>query len=269
MPIDPQVRAYYERGEEAGRLQGEHPAGPLELERTRELILRFLPDEPQTILDVGGGPGAHATWLVELGHTVHVVDPVPLHVEQARAADHRITAEVGDGRALEQDDGSYDVVLTLGPLYHLQDRDDRLRVLREAGRVVRPGGWVFAAAISRFAALFDLLVRLDRLHEPEVRAVVTGSVTSGVFRGPDADLFTNAYFHLPRELREELAAAGLAEPQVFNIEGPGFVLPDLPERWADPDRREAILAAARLVESEPELLGAAAHLLGVARRPAS
>jgi hypothetical protein len=54
---------------------------------------------------------------------------------------------------------------------------------------------------------------------------------------------------------------------VLGVEGPGWALPDLAPRWADPARRHDILAAARAVESEPSLLGLNAHLLAVGRVP--
>jgi SAM-dependent methyltransferase len=266
--LDPLVRAYYERGEEADRLRGGFPSGQLELARTQELIRRHLPAGSLAVLDVGGGPGVYAAWLVGLGHRVHLVDPVPLHVAQAAAADERISAELGDARALTQDDASVDVVLLLGPLYHLLDAGERRLALREARRVLRPGGWLFAAAISRYAALFDLLVRADVLHEPGTLPLLRDVLATGAFRsGPDGP-FTTAYFHRPSELADEVTAAGFDLADVFNVEGPGFVVLDVDRRWDDPERREALLEAARLIETEPEARAAAAHLLAVGRRPA-
>jgi SAM-dependent methyltransferase len=203
---------------------------------------------------------------VGLGHAVRLIDPVPLHIEQAAAASPRVEAELGDARALAGDDGAYDVVLLLGPLYHLLDPGDRQLALREAQRVLRPGGRLFAAAISRSSALLDLLVRLDRLHEPGVLEVVADAVRTGEFRGAEHGLFTNAYFHRPSELRREVTDAGFADTEVLNVEGPGFLVADFERRWADPDRRQALLDSARLVEADPEMLGAAGHLLAVARR---
>ncbi|MFD4325386.1 class I SAM-dependent methyltransferase [Nocardioides sp. NPDC058538] len=60
---------------------------------------------------------------------------------------------VGDARGLPFEEASLDVALLLGPLYHLAEREDRLRALGEAIRVVKPGGWVIAAAIPRLARL--------------------------------------------------------------------------------------------------------------------
>jgi SAM-dependent methyltransferase len=171
----------------------------------------------------------------------------------------------GDARELDEPTGSVDVVLLLGPLYHLTEAADRLGALGEAHRVLRSGGLLFSAGISRYAALLDLLVRLDRLHEPDVWVRVREAVATGVFRGHAEGLFTTAYFHLPEELEEELSSAGFSEIEVFNIEGPGFLVDNFADRWADPAKREAMLEAARLVEQAPSMMGASSHLLAVGR----
>jgi hypothetical protein len=54
---------------------------------------------------------------------------------------------------------------------------------------------------------------------------------------------------------------------LFGIEGPGWILPDVAERLADGRRREDLLRVARLLESEPSMLAASAHLLAVAHKP--
>src|SRR5207248_9529841 len=90
---------------------------------TREILHRYLPDPPARILDVGGGTGVHASWLAEEGHSVHVVDVTPRHVENVRVelGPQGVTAELGDARELSLPDDSFDVALVFGPLYHLTD----------------------------------------------------------------------------------------------------------------------------------------------------
>jgi 2-polyprenyl-3-methyl-5-hydroxy-6-metoxy-1,4-benzoquinol methylase len=73
-----EILAYYARGQEDERL--DQDTGQLERFRTQELLLRHLPAPPAVVLDVGGGTGQYATWLAARGYTVHLVDPVPLHV---------------------------------------------------------------------------------------------------------------------------------------------------------------------------------------------
>lgn len=267
--IDAAIRAYYERGDERDRLfaGGER----LELVRTRELVRRYLPPPPAAVLDVGGGPGAYAAWLAEAGYRVHLIDPIPLHVEQAVEAAaaqpaHPFTAALGDARRLDAADASHDSVLLLGPLYHLTERTDRLAALAEARRVLRPGGLVLAVGISRFASLLDGM-RQGVLADPLAAGIVARDLIDGQHRNPAPDRFpvwfTTAFFHHPSELAAEVEESGFALQALLGIEGPGgYVGPG----WHEPSQRDGILAAARAVEQEPSLLGLSAHLLAVGRK---
>lgn len=259
---------YYELGLERDRLDG--GAGALEFLRTSELILRHLPDRPCTIADVGGGPGRYAVWLGELGHTVRHVDVVPLHVEQAaEASSHLDGVEVtlGDARDLDLAAGSVDAVLLLGPMYHLQRLAERARALAEARRVVRPGGLLFIAAISRWAArLHGVLTEQLYVDRPEIIDVLPEIEQTGVVAPRHQASFTG-YTHRPDEFSDEVRTADLDLVELVNIEGPAALLGDLTERLADPAHADVVLAAARALEHVPELLGCGPHLLAVARRP--
>jgi ubiquinone/menaquinone biosynthesis C-methylase UbiE len=261
--VDGDIRSYYDEGREAARLDHDR----VERLRTRELLGRWLPPPPSTVLDVGGGAGVHALWLQTQGYDVTLVDPVPLHVEQATAAGV-LDARVGDARRLDGfDDGSRDAVLLLGPLYHLGDREDREGALAEAARVLRPDGVAIAAAISRFASTLDGLGR-GFLTDPAFEAIVEGDVATGIHTNPDRrpGWFTTAYFHRPDELAEEVAAAGLDVEALVAVEGPASSLADVDE-WLDGGaRQEALLRAIRRVEAEPSLLGGSPHLLVLGRR---
>jgi ubiquinone/menaquinone biosynthesis C-methylase UbiE len=266
-----EITAYYALGLERDRLAG--GPGALELARTQVLLERYLPPPPAVVADVGGGPGRYAVWLAERGYHVHLVDPVPLHVEQARSAARGrpgaalASADVGDARALRLSDASADAVLLLGPLYHLPERVERLQALAEARRVCRPGGVVIVAAISRFASTLDGL-RAGYLDDPTFAAIAAGDRRDGRHRNPTGDpaYFTTAYFHHPEELAAECAAAGLMHEATLAVEGPGWLLHDLDARLADERRRAGLLAALAPLEAEPTLLGVSAHLLAVARR---
>ncbi|HSD27972.1 MAG TPA: class I SAM-dependent methyltransferase, partial [Vicinamibacteria bacterium] len=241
--------------------------------RTQELVRRHLPPPPGVVLDVGGAAGAYALWLAEAGYEVHLLDPVPLHVRQAeeasrsRAVGRLASARAGDARRLDFPDASADAVLMLGPLYHLTGRADRLAALAEARRVLKAGGLVFAAAISRFASLLDGLRGAVFEHDA-FAAIVEQDLGDGQHRNETgvAEFFTTAFFHLPGELDAEVREAGLTPAGVFAVEGPGAFVPDFARRWADPASRRRLLDLVRRVEGEPSLLGASPHLLAVGRR---
>jgi SAM-dependent methyltransferase len=245
----------------------------LELVRSQELLERFLPPPPSSVLDVGGGPGVYSAWLAARDYAVRLVDPVPLHITEALALaqaqpEHPFEATLGDARNLDAADASYDSVLLMGPLYHLIERDERLAAVREAGRVVRSGGRVIGVGISRFASLLDGL-RSGWLGEPSFHAMLEQDLRTGVHRNPQPEQrpewFTTAYLHRPHELAEEFVAAELIVDAIVGIEGPGWLISH--HRWAEPQRRAEMLEAARAVEQEPSLLGASGHLMIIARRP--
>ncbi len=267
-PLPAEMIAHYEREyDESNRIVG--GLGQLELLRTKEVIARHLPSTPLRILDVGGGTGVHAEWLAEQGHEVVVIDPIARHVDQARALAAnglRVSAERGDARSLPVEDATFDAVLLLGPLYHLTALEDRVSALREAGRAVRGRGLIFAAAISRFASLFDGLTG-GMLSDPAFSAIVDQDLNNGQHRNPERrpGWFTTAYFHRPFELAKEAEQAGHDVVQVVGLEGLACWLPHLAASFDNPREREQILAAARLIETEPSLLGLSAHLLLVAR----
>ena len=225
------------------------------------LLARFVAPGSR-VADVGGGTGRYAEWAEGLGCEVELLDPVELHVERARA--RGLAAQVGDARSLPWGDASFDAVLLLGPLYHLGERADRLRALREAVRVCRPGGVVAAAGISRLAPLLGQIRRgtiFDNAVFRNAWAETAGGrrVPLEQRQGP----FPDAWFHLPEELRSELAEAGLDVRGVFGLEGPGWLANDLEARLDDPTARARLLELAERFESDPNVLALSPHLLAV------
>ena len=265
-----EIKGYYLKSEESGRLS----AGQGELERLRTLaiIARELPPAPAVIYDIGGGTGVYSFPLAQRGYKVHLIDPVELHLEQARAqatacgiALESIT--LGDARKLDIPDASADAVLLLGPLYHLTEAGDRLRALQEAFRLLKPTGVFFAAAISRFASLIDGL-RAGFFEDPEFRKIVAADLASGQHRNPvnHPAYFTTAYFHRPEELADEARIAGFSEVRILGIEGPVWSARGFLAAWDDPAQREKLMEFLSFVEQEPSLLGASGHLMAVGKR---
>lgn len=269
-PFDPAIRAYYDRAPEESRL--EVGAFRLEEARTRELIARHALAPPAAVLDIGGAAGAYAFWLAELGYEVRLLDAVPRLVAIARARNEQAahplaSCAVGDARAVPESNESADVVLLLGPLYHLIDAQDRKRALTEAARVLRPNGVLIAAGISRWASALDGLSR-NVLGDSDFARIVGRDLLDGHHRNPTdrLDYFTTAYFHRPEDLRAEVSEAGFDVAGLYGVEGPGWILPDFMERWNDEHARNDLLHLARVLESEPAMIGSSAHLIVAATK---
>jgi SAM-dependent methyltransferase len=238
---------YQQRENEEARLETD--IGRLEAERLQDLMGRFLPPSPSSVLDVGGATGRYASWLAGRGYAVSLVDPVPLHVSQAKsraAVGPSFGTAVGDARSLDAADNSFDAVLLFGPLYHLPAEDDRRLALAEARRVLRPGGVLLAIVISRHAGVLHTL---------------RGDYT-------DTGFMAVGYLHDPLTAGDEVRRAGFDVAAVIGVEGPGWLLDGLRERWTDPTSRDRLLRVARTIEAERSLLGVSPHVLIAAKRPA-
>lgn len=191
-------------------------AGPVGLAGTRRLLAEHLP-AGAAVLDVGGA-GAHASWLAGRGHPVTQADPAPERVAEAREAGGPASGP-GDARTLRFPDRSFDAVLLLGPLHDARDRADRLAVLGEARRVLRPGGVLVAGfAAARGCTVADVATEVE---DAGLRAV---TVTGVGGRGSRA-------LTLVPPIDGAAAAAVLAEP----AQG----------RPGPPDPSEHLLAVAR------------------------
>lgn len=261
--VDARVQAYYAGRtgwDEHARLTTYTAQGPVEHIRTQELIRQRLAPGAR-VLDVGGATGVHAAPLAQDGYDVLLVDPVAEQV--ARAAEHgTFPARVGDARdlaapGLDLPDDGFDAALVLGPLYHLVTREDRLRALREAARVTRPGGVVMAAGITRLAAL------VGGAYETFGPTAWQEFLEYGI--APDDIVFPAAHFHDAAELAQEMTAAGLSDVVVHGVEGPAGgalerVAVDAPHA---PDLIDAALMLARALSTTPGVPDMSQHVLAI------
>ncbi|MHB0864619.1 class I SAM-dependent methyltransferase [Paenibacillus sp. SEL3] len=265
-----EILAYYDGGAEIGRL--ERGIGKIELERSKEIISRYLSESTHVIYDIGGGVGVYSSWLAELGYEVHLFDLSSQAIEFARQQqlNNPIISklETADARNLHRKDESADIVLLMGPLYHLTEQKERVKALQEAARVLKKGGTLITSAISRFGSLLWGLSYDERntiVEEDAFMDMVRQELTDGQHVRPAAypSFITRPYFHTPDALRADWQAAGLPKPRVLGVEGPVWIAPGFEEKWAFPSHRSRLLDIARQVEEQESVIGMSPHMLAV------
>ncbi len=265
-----EVLNYYNSGVELTRL--ESSVSQLEKARTQDIISRYLNKKSLKILDIGGASGAYAYWLKGLGHEVHLIDPAPGNIELAKksSADTGLTLDailLGNALQLPYEGELFDMVLCLGPLYHLTEQQDRVQALNEIKRVSKPGAVIFCAAISQYASMLDGFSR-DLVADPAFITIMQQDLENGQHRNTTGkfDYFTTAFFHHPGQLADEITASGLQLKTVLPVESFGWMLHDFDIQWSREETRNLLLDSIRKVERDTTLLGISAHLIGIATK---
>lgn len=236
---------------------------------TLRALREFLPPVPARVIDIGGGPGRYALTLAEAGYGVTLVDlsdgNLAFAREKARETGIRLEG-VFHKNALDLSSfppESFDAALLMGPLYHLWHENERLQALREARRLLKPGGMIFASFISRFAPFQDAAAKgfTWAITEPDTNEKL---LTTGINVGADGDGFTDAYFAHPDEVIPLCEAAGFEtllrlgcegmagghEAYINSLEGRDFGI------WAELNYR---------LGKDPAAIGASEHILYVGR----
>ncbi len=151
-------------------------------------------------LDVGCGEGTNTRKLARLGAKMCAVDVAPTFIRHAReleeADPHGIDFRVGDGAALPFPDGSFDFVTAF---MSLMDMPDQAQALREAHRVLRPGGFL------QFSILHPCFVPPHRKVLRDGAGTVLAVEVGGYFDAIDGRIDTWWFSTLSAEEREQVA----------------------------------------------------------------
>ena len=259
-----EMQHFYEnRYDENGRMA----RAPLEFIRCKEIISRYLSGKME-IADIGGATGAFSYWLAQMNHIVHLLDYTPSHIVQAKENGKamRVTlasCTCGDARKLPYRDEQFDLALAMGPLYHLQDRADRMCCLLEARRVLKEDAILVCEVISRYVNLFEGFQGL--IDDERFIGILDENLSTGRHSPGDTPYFTTAYFHTPDEIYGELKEAGFAEITVIPVEGFANFL-DKNEILANDRKKELLLKYIRETENVRELFGASGHFIAVGKK---
>lgn len=268
-----EVLKFYESGVEKGRL--ERGLGIIEFYRTKEILKKYITSSNNIIYDVGGGIGVYSSWLSEMDNKVHLLELAPSAVKYA-LENQKITnpfiAEVCDARTINRSAESADIVLLMGPLYHLQNPKDRMKVLNECYRVLKKDGLLFSVGISKFStttwALSTYGSTNELLGENEFMNMIRKELTTGNHIRPKEYpyLITQAYFHDPLELQCEVESAGFETINKHAIEGTIWFTPNLNEKWENIEIRNTLLSILELTENEESIMGMSPHFMIVSKK---
>ncbi len=255
---------FYNQSSEEQRLSA--GLGPLEFERNKDLIGRFIPQKSCRVVDIGGGTGKYAAWLAREGHQVWMVDPVPKHLALAQKRSNKLKNKFevlhGEARRLDFENDFADLVILHGPLYHLQEKEERLKAITEAKRITRPGGVIIGFTINYTASTLVGLLQ-GMIHKQEIFDMCHQELTTGIHNAPETmpGILSEAYYHKPEELKAEFEECNLANLKLFAVEGMIWLDKNFFSSRGDQKKNENLLELIRITENDLNLISLSPHMM--------
>ena len=160
------ITDYYNQYDEDGRLK--RRCGQVEYITTNKYIHKYLKPDNK-IIEIGAGTGAYSIPLAKEGYDVTSIELVKHNLDILRSKitdDMKINALEGNALDLSKfDDESFDITLLLGPMYHLFNKEDKLKALSEAKRITKEGGYIFVSYCMNEATIIQYVFGCNKLHE--------------------------------------------------------------------------------------------------------
>ncbi|HTY82482.1 MAG TPA: class I SAM-dependent methyltransferase [Dehalococcoidales bacterium] len=262
------IQAYYDQ--RIDREDGRLAAHQLERDMTWRYLDKYLPSRGK-ILELGAAAGAYTIPLAKRGYNITAIDLSPKLLEICRQKvieeklEKQVTCLVADARDLSKVGRSlFDVVLIMGPLYHLVFAEDRLFALKQAHGKLKREGLIFSTFISRYGLWGDVMKGIP--HYINYRK----DVFSVLKHGKDAEFARmpgnfRGYFATVPEIGPLHKRAGFKKILVAGIE-PGVPSNDENYNRLEPELKRLWLDLLFSISTENSILGASRHILYIGKR---
>jgi len=266
---------YYEQFGEKEWERLTWPEGQIEFAITQDAFSRHLPQDAR-ILDLGGGPGRWTIWLAQNGFRVTLADLSPnlLEIARRKIQEYGVRQQVVEVVNIDAcdlhrwPDGAFDVVVCLGPFYHLTEPGMRTAAAQEINRVLKPGGLVFVAFMSVYSFLRRTLALKDERQHLADPQFMNQLMSEGVFQNDVAGRFNSGHGIMPNRVVPFMQEHGFEKIELLSDSG--FVASQAQElaELAKENREAYDRFLQILIESAPDIsnLGSSIHMLYIGRK---
>ena len=262
--INRNIEVFYNKASEETRL--DKGMGIFEFERIKSLIEKYITSSPSKVIDIGGGTGKYSEWLAKKGHQVYLVDPVPKHLKiaknRANKLKNKFSVYLGESQSLDFQNNFADLIILHGPLYHLQNKEDRDLTISEAKRVLKNNGIILGFAINYTAStLVGLLNGL--IHKNPFFEMCKEELTTGIHNPPDDFpwLLAEAYHHKPEQLKDEFINQELTYLNTYAVEGMAWLDKDYFASMLNDKKKSTLMKLIQITQNDSYLLPFSPHMM--------
>jgi len=258
------IEKHYNKHPEDLRLLRRH--GMVEFETTMYHLHRFLEKRLQKlskneirILDIGAGTGRYSSALMAEGYSVKAIELVQRNIDVFLKREPSADVVKGDARDLSFiPTATADVTLLLGPLYHLMGDAEKLKALKEAKRVTKPGGLIFVAYLMNEYSILSYCFDEERIGDLMKNGFVDQNFH---IQSQEGELYDYVRLEDVNRLNEY---AGLERVTVFSPDGAADYMRTRLNRMSE-ETFALFLAYQKHISERPDLIGAGSHIVDVVR----
>ncbi len=226
-------------------------------------VLDELINGKKAILDCAAGTGIYSFYFADKGHMVTATDITPRHIEIMRDIlknkSYKMETAVLDATNMSIfKDESFDVVLNMGPFYHLVHAHDREKCIKESLRVLKKGGLLITAYIPRYYIFqYAAMQNRDFLDEKFAEQII---YTGELHHDDEKCFWTDTYYSTCEEMEQLYQQYGVSVIDHFSQDGATPCFSEKVDKWND-DEFKIWCDYHYSVCREKSLLGASNHVI--------
>ena len=265
------IKSYYSMFDEKNRLNRDN-SGKLEYEMTMHILQNYMPKDGK-VLDLGGGAGVYSFPLAKAGYQVYLADLSERLIEQAREqkAEENVEnlVEAEDVNAIDlskYENNMFDVVIALGPFYHLTEEGERNQCVSEIHRVLKDGGIVIAGFIPYLSGSIAIIERFCYAPQQVEANTIAEVFETGKFHNLQQYGFQEGYYATAEEMEKMFTKRGFETSCIRSIRGFAYEKEDMIYGIEDKAVHHEVMEAIHKTATDKAIVEMCGHAVYIGRK---